>query len=128
MIQANLDYPEIKLFIYMDSDAVVGKKFSSSPVNDMLEVMQSALNWDPEQKPMVFNQVSQYQDCLISIERTSSAMICHTPTHLQHRSLCYNVGTCTLYTSKAKPFNRSIADEMNLHDDGVLNIYNDYVL
>lgn len=42
----------------MDSDAVVGKKFSGNPVNDMLEVMQHALNWDPEQKPVVFNQVT----------------------------------------------------------------------
>ena len=55
----------------MDSDAVVGKKFSNDPVNDMLEVMQSALNWDPQHKPMVFNQVSQCPGCLIYFERVS---------------------------------------------------------
>ena len=56
-IQANMDFPSVKVFIYMDSDAVVDKKFSDFPVNNMLEVMQTALNWDPELKPMVFNQV-----------------------------------------------------------------------
>ena len=63
-----MDYPGIKVFIYMDSDAVVSKKSSSYPVNDMLDVMQTTLNWNPEEKPMVFNQVSQRPECLISRE------------------------------------------------------------
>lgn len=53
----------------MDSDAVVSKKSSSYPVNDMLDVMQTALNWDPEEKPIVFNQVSQCPECLISNQK-----------------------------------------------------------
>ena len=55
--KANADYPNVKLFIYMDSDAVVDKQFESTPVNEMLKSMQLKLNWDPELKPMVFNQV-----------------------------------------------------------------------
>jgi hypothetical protein len=53
----------------MDSDAVVSKKSSSYPVNDMLDVMQTALNWDPEEKPIVFNQVSQCLECLTSNQK-----------------------------------------------------------
>lgn len=56
-LQAYVDYPGVKLFIYMDSDAIVDVKFSNYAVNDMLVVMQQTLMWDPEVKPMVFNQV-----------------------------------------------------------------------
>jgi hypothetical protein len=55
--QAYVDYPGVKLFIYMDSDAIVDVKFSDYAINDMLAVMQQTLAWDPEMKPMVFNQV-----------------------------------------------------------------------
>jgi hypothetical protein len=56
MLQANEDYPSIKLFIYMDSDAVIDKRFEYTSINEMLRTMQKQLNWDPLQKPTVFNQ------------------------------------------------------------------------
>jgi hypothetical protein len=43
----------------MDSDAIVDVKFLDYTINDMLAVMQQTLSWDPEAKPMVFNQVRQ---------------------------------------------------------------------
>jgi hypothetical protein len=56
MIQANNDYPTVKVFVYMDSDAVVDMKFKNAPINTLLKTMQSKMHWDPESKPMVFNQ------------------------------------------------------------------------
>lgn len=57
MIQANEDYPAVKIFIYMDSDAVVDMRFKKSPVNSLLKTMQTKMQWDVESRPMVFNQV-----------------------------------------------------------------------
>ena len=51
----------------MDSDAVVDKQFESTPVNEMLKSMQLKLNWDPELKPMVFNQVRRNDLTLIIV-------------------------------------------------------------
>jgi hypothetical protein len=56
MLNANSDHPNVKFFIYMDSDAVIDKAFASVPLNKMLMIMQHRLSWDPEQKPIVFNQ------------------------------------------------------------------------
>jgi hypothetical protein len=56
MIQANYDYPNVKVFIYMDSDAVMNKKFENQPINHMLGVMQDRLKWNVDDKPIVFNQ------------------------------------------------------------------------
>jgi hypothetical protein len=41
----------------MDSDAVIDKDFEYLPLNSMMKKMQMELNWDPEERPMVFNQV-----------------------------------------------------------------------
>jgi hypothetical protein len=56
MLQANKNYPSVKLFIYMDSDAIIDKRFEFIPVNEMLRTMQKSLNWNPLDRPMVFNQ------------------------------------------------------------------------
>ena len=56
MIQANEDYPQVKVFVYMDSDAVIDKYYEKLPMNTMLKVIQTRLNWDPLDKPMIFNQ------------------------------------------------------------------------
>lgn len=47
----------MKLFIYMDSDAVIDINFESTSLNNMMKIMQDKLDWDPMLKPMVFNQV-----------------------------------------------------------------------
>ena len=52
-----MDHPDVKLFIYMDSDAVIDKQFEFTPLNDMMKIMQMNLEWDPILKPIVFNQV-----------------------------------------------------------------------
>jgi hypothetical protein len=56
MIQANSDFPEIKLFIYMDSDAVLDKQFADTPLTTIVGTMQTKLEWDPLHKPVIFNQ------------------------------------------------------------------------
>ena len=60
MIQANEDYPAVKIFVYMDSDAVVDMRFKKTPVNTLLKTMQTKMQWDEESRPMVFNQVREY--------------------------------------------------------------------
>jgi hypothetical protein len=58
MIQATKSkkYSNIKIFIYMDSDAVISKTYENKSLNDMLYVLQNRLKWDPNNKPMIFNQ------------------------------------------------------------------------
>jgi hypothetical protein len=56
MLQAHEQNPHIKLFIYMDSDAVISRAFANMSVNAFLGTMQSRLDWDPQHRPMVFNQ------------------------------------------------------------------------
>lgn len=56
MLQANSDYPDVKFFIYMDSDAVIDKQFTDTPLMNIIGTMQSKLDWDPIKKPIVFNQ------------------------------------------------------------------------
>jgi hypothetical protein len=56
MLQANNDYPSVKLFIYMDSDAVVDRAFTNVSIVSFISSVQQRLVWDPSEKPMVFNQ------------------------------------------------------------------------
>lgn len=56
MLSALRDFPSVKFFIYMDSDAVIDKRFANTPLQDMLGVMQQRLAWDPSSRPIVFNQ------------------------------------------------------------------------
>jgi hypothetical protein len=56
MIQANEEHPNIKLFIYMDSDAVIDRHFFNVSINTYVGGMQRILKWDPMAKPMIFNQ------------------------------------------------------------------------
>ena len=56
MLAANKQHTSVKAFIYMDSDAVLDKKFFKVPLQQLLSTMQEKLNWDPAEKPTVFNQ------------------------------------------------------------------------
>ena len=56
MLDANKDFPDVKFFLYMDSDAVIDKEFANMPLTTMIATMQSKLDWDPEKKPIIFNQ------------------------------------------------------------------------
>jgi hypothetical protein len=56
MIKASQEHPEVKIFIYMDSDAVINRQFEHMPLSQMLATLQGKLSWNPLQKPMVFNQ------------------------------------------------------------------------
>ena len=57
MLQANLDFPHVKLFIYLDSDAVVDKVNFNTSIHGLLDTMHSKMpQWDPTTKPIVFNQ------------------------------------------------------------------------
>eukprot|EP00602_Paraphysomonas_sp_CaronLab_P002425 CAMPEP_0185033188 /NCGR_PEP_ID=MMETSP1103-20130426/21950_1 /TAXON_ID=36769 /ORGANISM="Paraphysomonas bandaiensis, Strain Caron Lab Isolate" /LENGTH=298 /DNA_ID=CAMNT_0027569381 /DNA_START=87 /DNA_END=979 /DNA_ORIENTATION=- len=56
MLQAHEEHPDIKVFIYMDSDAVISQGFKDRSLNDLLQIVQNKLDWDPSEKPMMFNQ------------------------------------------------------------------------
>lgn len=56
MIQADEEYPEVKVFIYMDSDAVISKEYENTSLNSFLQLMLKKLDWSPREKPIVFNQ------------------------------------------------------------------------
>lgn len=69
MLDANMDFPSVKFFIYMDSDAVIDKNFEDMPLTAMIRTMQTKLDWDPEQKPIVFNQDGTCWWCNLVKER-----------------------------------------------------------
>lgn len=56
MLQAIKDYPSVRLFLYMDSDAVISRDFEDKSLTTLLSVLQDKLSWDLNMKPMVFNQ------------------------------------------------------------------------
>lgn len=56
MLSAMQDYPDVQFFLYMDSDAVIDKDFAHQPLQQLMGTMQQRLEWDVENKPIVFNQ------------------------------------------------------------------------
>ncbi len=56
MLTAQAEYPHVKIFIYMDSDAVIAKKFKDMSLNAMSNILQEKLSWDISIKPIIFNQ------------------------------------------------------------------------
>ena len=48
MIQANDQYPAVKLFIYLDSDAVIDKAFVNVSAVTMVAEVQNRLQWNPD--------------------------------------------------------------------------------
>jgi hypothetical protein len=86
MLQATEDYPEVKLFVYMDSDAVIDSSYLNTSVNQMLTVIQSKLQvWDPEQKPVIFNQDGPSWWCRL-IDRAGYSMCLNAGTVLWYRN------------------------------------------
>lgn len=83
MVQANLDFPAVKLFLYMDSDAVIDLRFADQSLNNILSLMQEKLNWNPNKKPVVFNQDGPCWWCSL-IKRIGYTM-------------CLNAGTVVWY-------------------------------
>lgn len=45
MINAQEDYPGVQVFLYMDSDAVVDRRFADESLNHLLGIMQDRLSW-----------------------------------------------------------------------------------
>jgi hypothetical protein len=85
MVQANEDFPKVKLFLYMDSDAVLDTRFADNSLNDILSRMQSKLSWNPGEKPVVFNQDGPCWWCSL-VKRIGYTM-------------CLNAGTVVWYNS-----------------------------
>lgn len=83
MVQANEDYIHVKVFIYMDSDAVVDKKFEHMSLNSFLLLMTEKLNWIPSKQPIIFNQDGPCWWCSL-IKRIGYSM-------------CLNAGTVVWY-------------------------------
>lgn len=83
MIAADEEFPDVKLFIYMDSDAVIDKRFSDQPLNSLMKIMQDKLSWDPESKPIIFNQDGSCWWCDLIVK--------------VGYSMCLNAGTVVWY-------------------------------
>lgn len=56
MIQASKDHPSVRVFIYMDSDAVIDELYRNVSLNNILEHIHNHLHWNVDQKPIIFNQ------------------------------------------------------------------------
>jgi hypothetical protein len=84
MMQADIDFPKIKIFIYMDSDAVINKRYIDKPLNEFLVIMQENLSWDPEKRPLVFNQDGKCWWCAL-VERVGYTMCLNAGTVLWYR-------------------------------------------
>lgn len=63
MIQATKDYPHVRLFIYMDSDAVIDQIHKETSLVHFLRYFQMKLDWNALDKPIVFNQDSSSWWC-----------------------------------------------------------------
>lgn len=83
MINAMEDHPTAKLFYYMDSDAVIDKAFTHLSLKEIAMTMQQRLSWNPELKPVVFNQDGPCWWCRLIIK------IGYT--------MCLNAGTVVWY-------------------------------
>lgn len=56
MLNANRDYSNVKVFIYLDSDAIIDKEFADLSLNQIISKVQDKLQWNPNEKPIIFNQ------------------------------------------------------------------------
>lgn len=86
MIAANDEHPDIKFFIYMDSDAVIDRHFEHMSLKEMATSMQQKLNWNPDEKPIIFNQDGPCWWCRL-IRKVGYTM-------------CLNAGTVAWYRHK----------------------------
>lgn len=86
MIQATSDFPNIKLFIYMDSDAVISKQYINTSLVDIIKIMTNKLNWNPEMKPIVFNQDGPCWWCNL-IKKVGYSMCLNAGTVMWYRSI-----------------------------------------
>lgn len=83
MINAMEDHPTAHVFYYMDSDAVVDKAFESMSLKDITLSMKKKLNWNPNEKPIIFNQDGPCWWCRLIIK------VGYT--------MCLNAGTVVWY-------------------------------
>jgi len=56
MVSAVRDFPDAKVFVYLDSDAVVDRDHEGTSLLQYMQYMKEKLSWDVLDKPMIFNQ------------------------------------------------------------------------
>ena len=56
MVAAFQEFPHIKVFVYMDSDAVINKHFLNISMGNYMKFIQQKVNWNVNEKPVIFNQ------------------------------------------------------------------------
>ena len=57
MQQANTELPHVRLFLYLDSDAVIDKNNYNTSIIGLVNLMHAKMpQWDPDSRPIVFNQ------------------------------------------------------------------------
>jgi len=84
MRQANKDFPNVKLFIYLDSDGVVDYRYQHTPVNALLSLMETKLSWDPTKRPLIFNQDGPCWWCTL-IQKVGYSMCLNAGTVMWYR-------------------------------------------
>ena len=119
MIQASADFPDIRLFIYMDSDALIDKIYRNTSLNQILQFVQEKLNWDPIQKPLVFNQDGPCWWCKL-IEKVGYKMCLNAGTVLWYRNpqsikLLEDWWHASMEPYDGNPLNRHVIEFIKLH-------------
>ena len=84
MIQANEQFPDISLFLYLDSDAVVDIAYRDTSLVTYVAMMQQELKWSIFEKPLLFNQDGPCWWCNL-IERVGYSMCLNAGTVMWYR-------------------------------------------
>ena len=86
--QAQLDFPRVKYFLYLDTDAVVDVKFQDQPINQLLYNMTNVWlsGWNIHERPFVFNQEGPSYWCRRIMTETNYTSCLNTGTIFWMRS------------------------------------------
>lgn len=64
MLAALHDFPEVKVFVYLDSDAVISHRLANTTsLGAYMDLIKRKVHWNVAQKPIIFNQDGQCWWC-----------------------------------------------------------------
>lgn len=85
MIEATKKHPNIKLFLYMDSDAVVSMDYYHVSLVDMFVSLETLLGWRIDEKSLLFNQDGPCWWCNL-IQKVGYTMCLNSGTVMWYRT------------------------------------------
>ena len=86
MLQVQEDLKTADFFLYLDSDAVISKQFANQSMSELQSTMKHWLNWNLEEKPIVFNQDGPCWWCDTVKSKTNYTSCLNAGTVFWHRS------------------------------------------